>query len=86
MDQTKKKKLVGTKKKKIVSNRKKTRPGRQQHPSLSMNHYIRFFLPPRKSERLSVNRKMWNRIALELPRDCRQPDIDIVNFLARYQN
>ncbi|MCY9668260.1 hypothetical protein M5X11_25605 [Paenibacillus alginolyticus] len=78
-----KKKVASLRKKKVASLRKKKRPGRL---ILSANHYSRFFRPPCKAIRESVNRKIWNRIAAELPPAYRAPDIDIVRFLVRYRS
>ncbi|SEN04490.1 hypothetical protein [Paenibacillus sp. OV219] len=51
---------------------------------VSANRYNRFFLTPHRTIRLKVERRIWDRIAAELPPSYLAPDIDFVHHMKQY--
>lgn len=66
--------------------RKKQRRRRSYVSLVSANRYNRFFLPPHRTIRLKVERRVWDRIAAQLPPSYLAPDIDFVQHMKQFPN
>ncbi|SFS88065.1 hypothetical protein SAMN05428962_3431 [Paenibacillus sp. BC26] len=64
--------------------RKKQRKKSRFASLVSANRYNRFFLHPHRTIRLKVERRVWDRIAAELPSSYLAPDSDVVHHMKQF--